>query len=169
MKHIESRHFVTDVAKFKKVLGTLGFEKLKKFKVTDHMFMPKGKKYNLSFQQMKIRVREDKTLLIYRICKWINKAKYDYIRISKELKFRDALDILKRWNFEKKFAFSRTGTRYEKDDIVLSLENINHIGHIIEIEAPSVQSLDKTIRKLDFISDKIPKSVPALVYDKIRK
>lgn len=164
--HIESRHFVTDPVRFKQLLRDLEFEKLKEFEVEDHIFMPKGKEYDLSQQQMKIRVREDKTLLIYRTCKWVNKAKYDRIRISEELAFEDAVGILKNWNFEKTFAFGRTGSRYKKGDIIISLENIDHIGHMIEIEAPSEQSLDRTISELDYISHKIPKSVPALVCDK---
>lgn len=164
--HIESRHFITDLVRFGQLLRDLKFEKLKEFEVEDHIFVPKGKKYDLSHQQMKIRVREDKTLLIYRTYKWANKAKYDRIRISEEVAFEDALDILENWNFEKIFAFGRTGSRYKKGDIIISLENIDDIGQMIEIEAPSEQSLDRTISELDYISHKIPKSVPALVWDK---
>lgn len=164
--HIESRHLVTDPVRFRQLLKDLKFEKLKEFEVEDHIFMPKGNKYDLSHQQMKIRVREDKTLLIYRTCKWVNKAKYDRIRISEELAFEDALDILDNWNFEKIFAFGRTGSRYKKGDIIISLENIDDLGHMIEIEAPSERSLDRTILELDHISHKIPKSVPALVCEK---
>ncbi|MHA2163167.1 MAG: hypothetical protein ACXABF_12165 [Candidatus Thorarchaeota archaeon] len=164
--HIESRHFVTDLVRVKRLLRDLKFEKLKEFVVEDHIFMPRGKEYNLSHQQMKIRVREDKTLLIYREYKWVNKAKYDHIRISERLTFEDALDILENWNFEKTFSFGRTGSRYKKGDLIISVEDIDGIGHMIEIEAPSEQSLDSTISELDSISQKIPKSVPALVCDK---
>ncbi|MEE9507230.1 MAG: hypothetical protein V3V98_08820 [Thermoplasmata archaeon] len=158
---------MTDVARFKEVLKGLGFEKLKEFKVTDHLFMPKGKDWDLSHQQMKVRVREDKTLLIYRVYEWVDKAKSDRMRMRKELKLDDALNILEAWNFEKRFSFSRSGTRYKRGDIVVSLENIDHLGHLIEIEAPSLQSLNGTIAELDSISDKIPESVPALIYNRM--
>lgn len=166
--HVESRHFVTDVARFKEVLKGLGFERSKEFKVTDHVFIPKGKEWDLSHQQMKVRVREDKTLLIYRVYEWVDQAKCDRIRMKEELTFEDALAVLDDWNFEKRFEFSRTGTRFKKGEVVVSLENIDDLGHMIEIEAPSLQSLNGTIAELDWISDKMPKSLPALICDKIR-
>ena len=165
--HIESRHFVTDLVRFKEVLRSLRFEKLKEFEVTDYIFMPRGKDYDLSHQQMKIRVREDKTLLIYRVYEWVDKAKSDRIRMKQELTFEDALTVLEDWNFEKRFEFSRTGTRYRKGDTIVSLEEIEYLGHMIEVEAPSVRSLDRMISELDSISDKVPKSVPSLVSDRL--
>jgi adenylate cyclase class IV len=167
--HVESRHFVTNIERFEEILGNLKFEKLKEFKVTDYLYIPKGKKYDLSMQQMKIRVREDKTLLIYREYEWIDKAKTDYFKISNELEFEEAVRTLKNWNFEKIFEFCRKGTRYKKDEIIVSLERIDYIGDMIEIEAPSIEIIDKTINELDFISDKISKSVPALVFEKVGK
>jgi adenylate cyclase class IV len=163
---MESRHFITNIEKLKENLRNLKFEREKEFKVTDYLFMPKGKKYDLSKQQMKIRVREDKTLLIYREYKWIDKAKMDYIRISNEFEFEEAVRILKNWNFEKIFEFGRMGIRYRRNEIIVSLEKIDYIGDMIEIEAPSIEIIDKTINELDFISDKIGKSVPSLVFEK---
>jgi len=171
IKNFEARVFVTNPDLFLKKLLTVGGQKIKNSKFTDYIYEPKGKQWDLSKQDFKLRIFTDE--------KGKEVAEFRYHPsefkdgIKREILFfdaviphkEDAFKMLEDWNFRELFHFDRISEVYEVADQLVTLENIEGLGWMVEVEGDRWDEVEKLMTKLNIFGDRVAKTLPELVQE----
>lgn len=165
-KYFETRVIIKNPEEARKKIINLGGKKIKDSAYRDSVFQPRGINWDLNKKNLKLRVFEDKKV------KRVAELKYHPAGfegdVKKSLVFfdavmgspKDALKILRDWNFEELFAYRRTAEIYEIGDQIVSLENIEKLGYQLEVEGDNIKEVNELVEKLGFGGEIIKKSLP---------
>lgn len=185
----ETRHFVKDVDGLRCRLETLGYQKKEVYCFIDHIFAPKKveslENYNPETCVIKLREypnnKDENKIIIAESefnegIKSSEKIEIRAVNVKKSslstlIKEKLSINrIVKDFDIEEKFRFFRFGEEYVANDgTIIYIENIEHMGNMVEIEAEKIETLNEQIKEIsEFVSKKVKKSLPKLIEEKIK-
>lgn len=172
-KSFEARTWVKNWGKIRNKIKALGGQLKPKSVFTDYIFKPRHQDWNLDEKNLKLRVWEegDNKGLVeikYFPADWqkgvkAERAAFNCVLYSK----KEAFEILREWDFEKLFGFSRKREVYEVKDLLVFLEDIEHLGKMIEVEGDRLVEVEKMLNELGF-KERVSHSVPYLVWKSLK-
>ena len=166
----EARYAVEDIGSFRRHLLEIGARKEKSYEFDDHIFCPHDLPWDLNKESMKVRVWRSpdpgRVLLVYYLCEFIDGNKTAIAGFKHPCRdAEEAMLLLERWHFTPLFSFSRRGETYFLGDCDFVLEEIENLGFLVEIEGEA-HEIDALAKRL-CLKDKIQKSIPRLVQEKV--
>ncbi|MBU1132363.1 hypothetical protein KKC32_03925 [Patescibacteria group bacterium] len=176
MAEKEVRIKINNVKAFKKKIKALGAECTMKYSFMDYVCEPKQKNWNPHFINLKIRhqLTGDKSGIIelsFHQVRWNKKVKVTKLGFKSKLEIPKSninsfIDLM---GWKKLVAYSRTGEHYKLKNHQFTLEKINHLGYLVEVENSTVAELNETIKLLGEEKNIVKKTIPEMVLEELNK
>lgn len=147
-----------------------------RYSCTDHVCAPKKKHWDPHFINLKIRrqISGDRRGIIelsFHKVRWEKKVKITTLGFKAKLEIppSNIKEFIELMNWDNVFTYSRHGEHYRLKGHDFTLEKVNHLGYLVEIETTKLKELNETIDLLRERKNIIKKSVPEMMYDKNEK
>jgi len=166
MENIEARAKIEDVEAFRENIKQMNAEFVVSFSVVDHLFQPKGVKWDMNDNTMKVRETDGKVIIKCHLVEWKDGIKSDKFGFKQEVESLSlAFEIMNSFNFEKVAEFSKKGELYKIPEFSFYLEEIEKLGWSVEVEAETREKVKEIMDKLGLTI--ISKSVPKMIQEKL--
>lgn len=173
-KEKEVRIKINDEKAFRRKLQEIGAVLVHRYACLDYVCEPRKKEWNPHFVNLKIRrqISGDRKGIIemsFHKVRWVKGVK------TTSLGFKALLEIPKSqiknfielMDLKNLATYSRKGEHYHVGKYHFTLEKVNHLGYMVEIETETIKTLQKTLQILDEKDNIVKKSIPEMVLEKL--